>query len=70
MSFDTQEPLETATVKSDDDLIVHDDYRNSHTPGPRDQLAPSRFILSHVLRRKRNPMRRKKLFRRVARLSR
>src|SRR5882724_1824351 len=55
MSFDTQEPLETATIKSDDNLIVHHDYRNSHSPGPRDQLAPGRFILSHVLRRKRNP---------------
>src|SRR5713101_1585479 len=61
---------ERATVRAADyNLVVYRDDRDGHPPGPRDQLCAGHRIVRDVLRRKINAVGRKKLFRRVTRLS-
>ena len=65
----SQKPLEPTPVEPDDDIVIHQDHRHRHPSCSGDQLLARFRVLCDVLRRERNPMRRKKLFRRVAGLS-
>ena len=67
--LDPEEPLEAAPVEAHDDLVVHHDDRHRHSSGSGEQLVTGRQVLGDVLCGERDAMRRKKLFRRVARLS-
>jgi hypothetical protein len=68
-SANPQEPLQTPAVEADDNVVVDRDDRDGHPPCSRDQLLASRRVIRDVLRRKVDAMGRKKLFRRVTRLS-
>jgi len=61
--------LQPPTVEADDNLVVYRDDRDGHPPCPRDQLLAGRRIIRNVLGREVETMGRKKLFRRVTRLS-
>src|SRR5712691_10179158 len=68
--LEPQEALEPPPVEADDHLVVDRDDGYGHTAGLGDQFLPSRRVLRDVLCHKGNSLRRKKLFRRVAGLSR
>ncbi len=58
-----------AAVEAHDNVVTDGDDRNRHPAGLRDQLVAGGRVLRDVLRRELDPARRKKLFRRVTRLS-
>ena len=64
-----QEPLQLAPVEPDHNLVVHRDDGHGHAPGSGHQLLAGLSILCDVLGRELDAMGRKKLFRRVTRLS-
>jgi hypothetical protein len=69
-SVDSQHPPQPASVEADDDLIVDRDDRDRHPACSRDQLVASLGVLRDVLCREGDAVGRKKLLRRVTRLSR
>lgn len=66
MGLETQQPLEAAAVKSDNHLVVHGDDWDRQLAGLLNQLLPGLGVLGHVDILKRDPLRRKKLFRQLA----
>ena len=64
-----QEALQAAPVEARNDLVVDHHDGDGHPPGLRHQLCSRPLILGDVLGGERDPVRRKKLFRRVAGLS-
>src|SRR3989442_6843330 len=64
-----EQALKPPTVESHHDLLPYDDHGHRHPAGLRDQLLSCRGILSDVLGGELYPVRRKKLFRRMTRLS-
>ncbi len=66
---DSEEPLQAAPVEPRDHLIIDRDDGDGHPARLRDQLLPRYRVLGDVLGDKGNPLRRKKLFRRMTGLS-
>jgi hypothetical protein len=66
---DSQEPLQLSAVEPDNDLVVYHDDGHGHAPGSGDQFLAGLRVLCDVLGRELNAVGRKKLFRRVTRLS-
>lgn len=66
---DSQESLESTSVKPRHHLVADHDHRHGHAAGSTHEVRPGRFVLGNVLRLERYALLRKKLFRRVARLS-
>lgn len=66
MGLKSQEPLESSPVKSDNHLVVHGDDWDRQLASLLNQLLPGLGVLRHVDILKRDPLRRKKLFRQLA----
>ena len=66
---ESEQALKLAPVEPHDDLVVHGDDGHRHPSRLRDELGAGCLIIRDVLRRERHAFLRKKLFRRVTRLS-
>ena len=64
-----EEPLEATSIEADDHLVIHGDHGNRHPPGLGHELLTGGGVLRDVLGGEVDTPRRKKLFRRVTRLS-
>jgi len=67
--MNSQKTLQPSPVEPDDNLVVHRDDGHGHAPGSGHQFLACLYVLCDVPGRELDAVGRKKLFRRVARLS-